>query len=52
MSGPYYDINPRQWRFVEEYLMSRKSFFKLIIVAVTAAVVVTLVAAEVVYGVW
>ena len=21
MSGPYYDITPRQWRFVEEYLI-------------------------------
>jgi len=21
MSGPYYDINPRQWRFVQEYLI-------------------------------
>ena len=21
MNGPHYDINPRQWRFVEEYLI-------------------------------
>jgi hypothetical protein len=26
MHGPHYDITPRQWRFVQEYLVDRERY--------------------------